>query len=183
MIVALAGRRIDAPDAEVARFPPEAVGTVRDALRRTFEAEGVVALVCSGACGADLVALDVAGALGLRRRVVLPTDPASFRAASVADRPDPAHDWGALFDRVVAEVEAAGDLVVLGLDADDPGYAATTTALLDEAERLADAAGALAVVVWEGAPRGPGDLTAAFAGAARARGWPVAEVLTAQVTG
>ena len=176
MTVALAGRRIDAPDAEVARFPPEAVPAVRAALRAALA--GATALVASGACGADLLALDEAGRLGLRRRLVLPTAPDAFRAASVTDRPDPALDWGALFDRVVAEVAAAGDLVDLGLGADDAGYAAATDALLTEAERLAAGEAPLAVVVWDGAPRGDGDLTAAFAEAARARGWPVAEVLT-----
>ena len=178
MTAALAGRRIDAPDTGVPRFPPEAADAVRGALRRCFERHGVTLLVCSGACGADLLALDVAGALGVRRRLVLPTAPGAFRAASVVDREDPAHDWGALFDRVRAEVERRGDLVVLDLDADDAGYAATTTFLLDEAGRLAAGADPLAVVVWDGASRGPGDLTASFADQARARGWPIAQILT-----
>lgn len=178
MTAALAGRRIDAPDADPPRFPPEAVPAVREALRETFEGAGVTVLVASGACGADLVALDVAGRLGVRRRLVLPVDPAAFRAASVTDRPDPAHDWGALFDRVVAEVEAAGDLVVLDVGATQAGFEAVTAALLTEAERLADGGTPLGVVVWEGASRGDGDLTAAFAEAASQRGWAVAEVRT-----
>lgn len=182
MIAALAGRRIDAPDAETARFPPEAVPTARTALQTLFETEGVTALVCAGACGADLVALDVAGALGIRRRLVLPTAPAAFRAASVTDRPDPLHDWGALFDRVVAEVEAQGDLVVLGAEAGGAGYEAATDALLAEAERLGDGETPLAVVVWEGSSRGPGDYTALFVEEARARGWPVTEVRTVQTS-
>ncbi|WP_420456664.1 hypothetical protein [Rubrivirga sp.] len=177
MTVALAGRRIDAPDAAVARFPSEAVARVRAALRALFETRGTSALVCSGACGADLVALDVAGTLGLRRRLVLPTPPATFRASSVVDRPDSAHDWGALFDRVVGEVASRGDLVVLDAGAGHAGYVAATDAILDEAGRLSDGS-PLAVVVWEGAARGPDDLTAAFAEAAGARGWPVIDVPT-----
>ncbi len=177
MTVALAGRRIDAPGAAPARFPPSAVPAVRAALRTLFEAEGARALVCSAACGADLVALDVAGELGLRRRVVMHTAPSAFRDASVVDRPDPAHDWGALFDRIVGEVEAQGDLVILDAEPGTAGYVAATEALYREAERLSDGT-PLAIVVWEGATRGPGDLTARFADGARTRGWPIAEVPT-----
>ena len=178
MVVALAGRRIDAPDADVPRFPSEAVGDVRDRLLDLLEAQGATALVASGACGADLVAHDVAGALGLRRRLVLPFSPDRFRVSSVTDRPDAAHDWGALFDRVVAETEASGDLVVLSAGEGDAAYAAASASIQAEAARLAGPDAPLAVVVWEGTPRGPSDLTALFRDDAQARGWPVIEVPT-----
>jgi hypothetical protein len=150
-IAALAGRRIDAADAPP-RFPLANV--------------------------ADLIALEAAGRLGLRRRIVLPFAAERFRATSVTDRPG---DWGPLFDRIVGEVAAAGDLVLLGLEEGDEGtYAAANHAILNEAEGLAggDPPAVVAVIVWEGASRGAGDLTEAFATAARARGHPVREVLT-----
>ena len=71
MIIALVGRRIDAPDAE-ARFPLSQAGRVRETIRARLQGCGATALVTSGACGADLLAQDVAGELGLSRRMVLP---------------------------------------------------------------------------------------------------------------
>jgi len=177
-VAALAGRRIDAADATTPRFPLAQVGIVRDRLAALLRAERIEALVCSAACGADLIALEVAGALGLRRRVVLPFASGQFRKTSVADRPG---DWGPLFDRVISEVAARGDLVVLGLDRrDDATYAATNDEILNQAEQLAgdDPSKIVAVIVWEGRSRGEGDLTEAFAAAARARAHPVREVST-----
>lgn len=173
-VIALAGRRIDAPDADPPRFPLRAADAVWAHLRALFEREDAQALVCSAACGADLLALDAAGSLGLRRRVVLPYARVRFRETSVTDRPG---DWGPLFDRIIEEVAALGDLVELARPEGDGAYAAASTAVLDEADRLAGPDGrVLAVIVWEGAPRGEGDLTVAFAEAARARGMDVEEV-------
>jgi hypothetical protein len=177
-IAALAGRRIDAGDAPQPRFPLANVGLVRERLTALLRAERIEGLVCSAACGADLIALDLAGCLRLRRRVVLPFAADRFRASSVTDRPG---DWGPLFDRVIGALAATGDVATLGLDpGDDDAYAAANHAILDEAERLAgdDASNVVAVVVWEGGSRGRGDLTEAFANSARARGHPVNEVLT-----
>jgi hypothetical protein len=176
--LALAGRRIDAADATAARFPLANVGIVRARLAELLRAERIEALVCSAACGADLIALEAAGALSLGRRIVLPFAAKRFRSTSVTDRPG---DWGPRFDRVIGEVGGARDLVDLGLDqADDATYAAANHAILAEAEALAgaDPANLIAAIVWEGASRGEGDLTEAFATAARARGHPVREVLT-----
>jgi hypothetical protein len=178
-VAALAGRRIDAADATAPRFPLANVDIVRDRLAALLRTEHIEALVCSAACGADLIALNVAGALGLRRRVVLPFASERFRETSVIDRPG---DWGPLFDRVIGEIAATGDVVVLGLDeGDDDTYAAANEAILHQAELLADGdpSNVVAVVVWEGGSRGQGDLTEAFATAARARNHPVREVLTA----
>src|SRR6476646_7796432 len=60
LTAALAGRRIDAADSEKSRFPLANVSLVRDRLRELFIKRGVDTLVCSAACGADLVALEVA---------------------------------------------------------------------------------------------------------------------------
>lgn len=71
-VVALVGRRIDAVDTNESRFPLEAVPTVRRRLADLFVRERAVTIVCSAACGADLLALEEAERLGLRRRIVLP---------------------------------------------------------------------------------------------------------------
>ena len=91
-VIALAGRRIDAADTNPPRFPLEAVPTVRRRLADLLAKERAVALVCSAACGADLMALEEAERLGLRRRIVLPFPPERFRKTSVIDRPG---DWAA----------------------------------------------------------------------------------------
>ena len=177
--VALAGRRIDAPDAAV-RFPLARVDAVADALGDYFRRHAVTHLVSSAACGADLVALRVAATAGVARRtVVLPFDVATFRRTSVTDRPGA---WGALYDRIVAEVAGEGGLVLLGLESAAPGaYDTATERILDVAGTAAgvDDAGAVrACLVWEGATRGVGDHSLALADGARRRGWPVDEVLT-----
>ena len=60
MIVALAGRRIDAPGADAERFPLAAVELVRERLHNLLSEKGASTLVCSAACGADLLALAAA---------------------------------------------------------------------------------------------------------------------------
>src|SRR4030095_8073400 len=108
MIIALAGRRIDAPDAATPRFPVENTEVAARRIHELLEAQGATALVSSAACGADLLALVEAGALGIRRRVVLPFDRKRFREISVVDRPG---EWGRLYDDVLDEVSSNGDLV------------------------------------------------------------------------
>ena len=179
MVIALAGRRIDAPEAQETRFPLSMKEAVGQRLRDFFTRREATSLVCSAACGADLLALDAAGEVGIRCRIVLPFSPERFRETSVTDRPG---DWGPLYDRIAERIAASGDLVVLpdGGDQDD-AYAATNEAILDEALQLARGKGegdVLAVIVWEGRTRGEGDLTDAFAASALARGIEVAEVLT-----
>jgi hypothetical protein len=179
-VVALAGRRVDPDAAETARFPARQVPHVRARIREFLAERKARIMVCSGACGADLLALESAGELGLRRRVVLPFAPERFRATSVVDRPGA---WGDLYDEVIRSVRAAGDLVVLDTNAsDDESYAAAARAILDEAQALAGAGASprpiAAVVVWDGRSRGSGDLTLGFADEARRRGIPLFEILT-----
>lgn len=186
MIIALAGRRIDAPDAAIPRFPLENARAVRERIYAFLVDRKATALVCSAACGADLLALDAAGEVGILRRIVLPFEQQRFRATSVTDRPG---EWGALFDRITQEVQAAGNLVILSDEgADDQIFATTNRVILDEAlsiarqtphnkgEELSDSA--LALLVWDGQSRGEGDLTVNFADEARARGLPVFEIAT-----
>lgn len=186
MIVALAGRRIDAPDAETPRFPLANAPIVRERIRELLIALGANALVCSAAAGADLLALEAAASLGLRRRVVLPYGREQFLDDSVRDRPG---DWEWSFNRAYSDARGQSDLRALRLTGTPhESYVRATRAILDDAQELAAAeprggrqsgAGQVtAVIVWDGAPRGPDDLTAAFAEEARRRGIPVREVLT-----
>lgn len=115
--------------------------------------DGVTALVCAAACGADLVALKTAGELGVRRRIVLPFSVEIFKKSSVIDRPgaDP-WDWGELYDRFVREAEDAGDLRLLGYSPEDPEvYEKTNEAILEDALTIAapDEAEVEALVVWD----------------------------------
>ena len=159
-VVALAGRRVDAPGTHPPRFPLENVPLVRKRLAELLAGEGAAALVCSAACGADLVALEEAERLGVRRRIVLPFSPERFRQTSVVDRPG---EWGPVFDRLVTAASAAGDLVVLDAGEGDVAYAAANEAIVREAQALAQLGGAaqrlVAVVVWEGAARSGSDAT------------------------
>jgi hypothetical protein len=157
-IIALAGRRIDALGTDPPRFPAKNVPMVRERIAAFFSSEHVEAIVCSAACGVDLIALEEAARLGLRRRIVLPFPPKRFRETSVTDRPG---DWGPVFDRLVAEAEATADLVILERVAgdDDAAYAAANQVIIREAEALAkDTPDGILhrrvlLIVWEGAAR------------------------------
>jgi hypothetical protein len=160
VIAALAGRRIDAPASATPRFPLANIPLVRARLSRRLQQVRPDTLVCSAACGADLLALDIAGSMGVRRRIVLPFAAAQFRETSVIDRPG---DWGGVYDRVIAEVSARGDLVVLGGNASDgdAAYRDANARILDEVRRLDDPAW-MALVVWDGSRREGIDLSAEF---------------------
>lgn len=177
MIIALAGRRVDSPDAKKKRFPLENVAAVRGRVNALFKECGATGVVASAACGADLIALSEARQLGLRCRVVLPFERVRFRETSVTDRPG---EWGVLYDEVLDGVEAAGDLVVLKNVPADEAYAAANGAIVLEALALAQSVcqAAIAVLVWDGASRGEDDLTEQFRDRARQCGLDVREVLT-----
>ena len=175
MVIALAGRRVDASDVNPSRFSPkpENIERVRRRLHTMFISQGAVALVSSAACGADLLALEEAGRLGLRRRIVLPFSRAQFRSTSVIDRPG---DWGSLYDKTVEEVSAQGNLVVL--EAESYGaFVKTNHTIIEEAMALGNVLKqrVSAVRVWEGKARGTGDLTEEFGLYANERGVPLLE--------
>lgn len=178
MIVALAGRRVDAPKADPKRFPAENAEQVKQQISDFLKENDVTALVSAAACGADILALEAAGELGIRRRIILPYDKKSFRQSSVADRNG---DWGDRFDRIVAEVEPHGDLVEYFYDKDqEDSYYATNHDILDEAEEVANAAKQelTTVVVWNGESRGEDDVTAHFLEEAKRRDLNVTEIMT-----
>src|SRR5262245_5252419 len=109
MVMAFAGRRIDAGGAE-ARFPLDAVERVAQQIRRMLDTRSATHVVASAACGADLLALREASSLGLKCRVVLPFARDEFRESSVVDRPGA---WGPMFDELVDAAARAGDVITL----------------------------------------------------------------------
>ena len=176
MIIALAGRRVDAIGAKQSRFSPETqnIERVRRRLRAMLISKGSIALVSSAACGADLLALEEAGLLGLRRTIVLPFSRAKFRSTSVVDRPG---NWGALYDKAVEEVHMQGDLIVLDRGLEGSAYVKTNHTIIEKAIALGrDLKHPVSAVrVWEGKSRGTGDLTEEFGLYAKKKGIPLIE--------
>jgi hypothetical protein len=179
MVLAAAGRRIDADGTSPPRFPLSNVARVArdvDALLRELRP---AAVVCSAACGADLIVADRAVSLGIRTRIVLPFQVERFRTTSVADRPGV---WDSSFDRLVDRAAASDDLLVLSNPENDQGYKAANREILAQAQGLAIQTGdshVVAMVVWDGKSRGEDDLTEDFLNEAHGRGWPTPEILTA----
>ena len=169
MVVALAGRRIDAPDADAPRFPAANEAAVRARIEAVLQENGATVLVGSAACGADLIAQEAAIRLGVQCHVVLPFSIEEFREASVTDRPG---DWGPRFDHVIHPAH----VVLLGFDREDEeAYRKTNVAILDEAASLGETT---AVIVWDGQSRGSSDYTAHFRSEAASRRMPVIEIRT-----
>lgn len=177
MILSVAGRRIDPGCSGNACFPLSNVPMVRRRVKDLLESRGVTCLVSSAACGADLIALSEARALGLRLQIVLPYGRAEFRRSSVTDRPG---DWGPLYDEILGAVEASGGLLVLNEQENNEAYRRVNHAILDSAlslQRSLVQPGA-ALRIWEGSPRAGCDLTREFGDDARDLGMPVLEILT-----
>ncbi len=178
MIIALAGRRVDAPKATPPRFPAENAAHVKEQIAEFLQTHQAQALVCAAACGADILALEAAGDSGLRRRIVLPFDRATFREFSVVDR---GGDWGQRYDQIIAAVEAVGDLVEFAHDKnDEQTFFTGNLDILDQAQSLArelktDLA---SLVVWDGESRGVGDVTGHFKQESLNRDLGVAEIIT-----
>jgi len=182
-VVALGGRRIDAEPTSTARFPFDQVDRVgmeiADRLRRTR----AVALVCSAACGADLIALETAQQMGPPTRIVLPFSATRFRETSVVDRPHPEF-WGSMFDRATSAARAHGDLIELDAVEADDAYSMANGVIIREARKLAGVKNQerslrlIALVVWEGASRGPDDNTNKFVQLAQESGFRIEQVLT-----
>jgi hypothetical protein len=192
-IVAFAGRRIDAPDVETPRFPLSQVNVVQKKIEELFRRDNVKTLICSAACGADLIALRIVQKLGIGYRIVLPFAPERFRITSVMDRPCTQEwNWGVLFHQMIGIAQGKGALVVVETHEDrQAAYQAVNHAILNEAlqqsriqpnvsrmELPQDLYEVHAVIAWDGHARGPRDLTLHFAEEARSRGLVVKEILT-----
>jgi hypothetical protein len=180
MILALAGRRVDPPDASIIRFPLENTTAVRERIITLLIAMQTSKLVCSAACGADLLGLEAARELALDCYIVLPFSKDRFRVTSVVDRPG---EWGPIFDRAIERAEAAGNLLTLDLaEANEASFLAVNRAILVRARAIARsmARPIEAVLVWDGQARDAQDITAAFGEEAKTLGIPLREVSTLQ---
>ena len=170
-VIVSAGRRVDAPDASTPRFPPQNVPVVQARVQEYLQQQRPSAIVCSAACGADLILLQAAQ--NIPRYVLLPSAPEEFRQSSVTDRPGV---WGAIYDEIlqVAEVD------VLTLPPGQEGYLAVNDRLLDKAQSVAGDLGrpVTALVIWNQQSRGDDDVTGHFLRQAKRRGLPVSEVST-----
>lgn len=162
-VVAVAGRRIDAAGTDPPRFPLDSRDRVRSALEEFFRVHRARAVICSAACGADLLALEAARSLRVRTRIVLPFPAAVFYRTSVGDRPG---GWKTLYEDLITDARRRDDLVELGLSESqsEHAYAEATQRIVDEAVLLAGelSAKALALAVWEGARRPGTDATQDF---------------------
>jgi hypothetical protein len=178
MIVASAGRRVDAAGADSRRFPPENVPLVREAAASALSRLEATGVVTSAACGADLIVLDAARALAIPASIVLPFGSRSFRQTSVVDRPG---DWGSLYDELIAAAETSGSLLTLNFDPHDAqAYMAANRVILERAAAAAAAPhpSVAARGIWDGRPRGEGDVTMAFRTEAERKGFAVHEIST-----
>lgn len=98
-VIAFAGHMVDSPGRSVPRFPPDLVPAVEVAMRERFAGFHRPIVYSSAACGADLIFIDTALALGVEVNVVLPFDRADFLRTSVAVGGD---DWVSRFDAALA---------------------------------------------------------------------------------
>jgi hypothetical protein len=172
-IIVAAGRRVDAPDTVVARFPAHNVAEVRKRIHLAIYQQMPVGVVSAAACGADLLLLDVAGEMQVPRYILVPSEPEAFRLSSVTDRPG---NWGSLYTAVLS----TSQVEILGLPVGQEGYLETNVKLLDRAEALAtkEQTSVKALVVWNGESRGPDDVTAHFLGQAQRRKIPILFIST-----
>ena len=172
--IALAGRRIDAENSEKIRFPRHNIAAVEGRISEYLKAQEATNLVCSAACGADLLALKTAASLGIATTIVLPFDHERFLATSVTDRPG---DWHALYQECIERARDSGSLVVVeGAPEGDAGYALATERIIQEAEYTGQPV--RVCIVWEGLTKKEDDHSHALAQAARDRGWPIDDIPT-----
>jgi len=183
MIVAFAGRRIDANDAERPVFPLALADSVKAKLIYALRSANAVHIVTSGACGTDLLAMQAAETLQIPKTMILPFKAEIFKLTSVTDRPG---DWGPIFDKLVAELRQSESLVELNFDKEDPdAYTETNFHILDQAKKLAAKNEQethadrmlMAMIVWEGKPKSSGDTTHHFMQEAQKRNFIIKEVL------
>ena len=180
MIIAFAGRRVDAADSTTQGFPLSNVDGVEQRLRKFFESNDVKGIVSSAACGADLLALKVAMEMNIPRKILLPTDVRQFKSTSVSDRPG---EWNQLYDQMVDTREGNMELFELHLyDKEGSSYKMTNTLILEEALIMSQAFAPLepvvALIAWEGKAKEGNDYTQHFCREATERNIPVQEILT-----
>lgn len=156
IVLVAAGRR---------SFPSAWEDELTEQILTLLSTERVRAVVCSAAAGADLMVLEAAGRLGIKRRVVLPSSEDEFKSTSVTDRGE---TWALRYDTVLREVKETADLVIeVGARNE---YRAANSRIFREAESLVQQGVGqrlAAALIWEGVPREETDWTHSFAREAR----------------
>jgi predicted acylesterase/phospholipase RssA len=155
MIAVLAGRRIDKPGSEVPRFPASVVRDVRNLIIGSFKKNRVSRLICSAACGADLLALEVAKELNIPADIFLPFERDRFRTTSVSDCNEV---WAKSFDELVKRNQRT-ELHLLNLNGHATPYFATNDKMLNHATTRD---GIKAFIVWDGVAKEGDDATSNF---------------------
>ena len=178
MIIVLAGRRTDATDAKDKRFPLANTKMVRESIKDFFQNTDISTIISSGACGADLVAMDVAGESGIEQIMILPFDEKNFKKISVTDRPG---DWQLIYDPLIKKLKNTKGLIVLDFSVDDPSaFEKTNTVIMDKAKELSvqRSEEVMALIVWDGIAKNENDTTLHFKDEALKRGFLVNEINT-----
>ncbi|WP_152127079.1 hypothetical protein [Rudanella paleaurantiibacter] len=182
MVIAFAGRRIDALDSEEVRFPLSQVPLIRQRIENKLINLNCNTLICSGACGSDLIALSVARSLDIKRELLLPYSVEIFRRESVTDRPG---NWGELFDQIVQELTLNKSITILNFDERDPQtYFKTNEKLVEKAiiiskkQSINYLHNTIGLIVWEGRSYGTNDTTNNFKKVAINQGLIIEEILT-----
>jgi tetratricopeptide (TPR) repeat protein len=158
-VAALAGRMMQADD----DFPLDELDRIRVKLAQAFMQHHIEVLVSSAARGADLLALDVAGGLGIDRTIVLPFSKERFQTTSV--EPSAQAGWADLYGRILDGISPER---LIQLDASGDAYASANQRILAHARTLAGAQRPIAFVVWDGCRQGERDHTADFRDSATA---------------
>jgi class 3 adenylate cyclase len=117
-VLAFTGHMIDGPDSRAPRFPAAIEEAVREAVGQHLAALQPTAVYGSAACGADILCLEAARALGCETHIVLPFPAAEFRRSSVDFA---GGNWGERFEQALA----AADSVTIASDHRASGSAAT----------------------------------------------------------
>ena len=181
MVVALAGRRIDPPNADVPRFPLKNKALVKERIRLFFREHQVSVLCCSASCGADLLALEACFEAAIPYWIVLPFDPQTFKKKSVTDRPG---NWVSIYNKVIKEAKEKERLIILGLESSiEDSFKKVNEMMLAQAKWLHSTIsngenGLAALVIWEGHAKSQGDFTEHFRTIAQKEGFSVSFIDT-----
>ena len=136
VMVVHSGNRIDHPDRQAPRFPPDREQAVAARVSALLEAVDPLGVVTAGAAGADLLMIEGALHHDIPVHLVLPFDPEQFRRISVADQGE---GWAERFDRALDHIAAHPwcSVTTLDLPPDESGFRGGNEALVERALALA----------------------------------------------
>jgi predicted acylesterase/phospholipase RssA len=173
MIIALAGRRIDDRYSAGVSFPHSQIAAVQQKLRDCFQRNKLTHLVCSAACGSDLLAVQEAITLpGVTHiTLILPFDKETFLRVSVIDR---GVEWGDLFHKVIRDKRVSVQELQVHHGGADV-FIETNIHIVSEAKKTGG--DVKCVVVWDGKEKKGSDYSALFRAEAARADLPVEAIL------